>query len=58
MTIPTPVLGLIMALASLVSIVVLLIVSVVVPDALYYVLTASVGAMFGGAIPSINVGGK
>lgn len=56
MTLPTPILGLIMAIVVLVAIVVLLVTGNTVPDVLYYVLTASVGAMFGGAIPSVNVG--
>lgn len=58
MTIPTPILGLIMALATLAAIVVLLVTHNTVPDALYYVETASVGAFLGGSVPSVNVGGK
>lgn len=58
MTIPTPIIGLIIALSTLVGVVVLLALSVAVPDALYFVLTGAVAAAIGGSVPSINVGGK
>ena len=56
MTITTPVAAMLIALASLASIVALTIFGERVPDEIGYTLIASLGALFGGTVSGINLG--
>lgn len=54
--IPTPVIGLIIFVACLVSVVALTIAGSPVPIEVKYAMGISLGALFGGTVPSLNVG--